>query len=70
MHLAEKDEQINNAVQNVKSIYKGQHIKYDYSHLLYKNTKELDIASQAKEKQEYNEYDSLDVKFFFCNSFI
>ena len=54
----------------MKSIYKGQHCKYDYTNLLNKNTKELDIASQAKEKQEYNEYESLDVKFFFCNSFI
>lgn len=45
MHLAEKDEMIHNAVENVRSIYKGQHTKYDYTQLLYKNTKELDIAS-------------------------
>lgn len=68
--LSNYSEEIQMALQNVKCIYKGQHIKYDYSHLLYKNTRELDIASQAKEKQQFNEYDTLEVNFFFCSTFI
>ena len=64
------DEHIHNAILNVKNIYRGQHIKYDYSNLLYKNTKELTVAQHAKDMQEYNEFGELDSHFFFCTSFL
>ena len=68
--LADRDEHIHNAMVNVKNVYRGQQIKYDYSSLLYKNIKELSVAQRAKDMQEYDEFGELDSHFFFCTSLL
>lgn len=70
IHLADKDEQIFNALEAIRQTYFAKHIKYDMNTMIYSNTNDLSAAIEAKNNADLNQYIDINKKLYSAMDFI